>query len=110
MTQPTRRIAHESRVSSSYLAVRHLSDADAARQLGRDRTAVRQYRLNHPEAAYDPASRNAVHRPGTIAYMVPVTEPNKSSNGAPTRWAAVTLPAPPPGPHCQPFERQGVRG
>ena len=24
--------------------------------------------------------------------------------------AAISIPAPPPGPHCAPFERQGVRG
>ena len=111
MTLKTR-LAHEGRTFDAYMAVRHLTSVEAARRLGKHPRTVAEYRVNNPAAAFDPAARNpsSPARPGAIAYMVPVNEPNKASNGAATRWAAVTLPAPPPGPHCQPFERQGVRG
>ena len=105
------RLTPDGRTFAAYMAVRHLPNDAAALRLGKSRRTVAEYRRNNPATAYDPnANRPPQTNLGTIAYMVPMTEPNKTVNGSSTRWMRVTLPAPPPGPHCAPFERQGVRG
>ena len=102
------RLTPDGRTFAAYMAVRHMPNDAAALRLGKSRRTVAEYRRNNPATAYDHnANRPEPDRAGTIAYMVPITEPNVAVNGSSTRWMRVTLPAPPPGVH---FEREGVRG
>lgn len=95
----------------AYLAVRHLPTAEAARMLGKASQSVEEYRRNHPDAAFDAKAvkPERTARPGTISLAIPTRDTSRSSEGTTARAAYVTLPAPPPGPHCVPFERNGVR-
>jgi len=89
MTQPLNPAMH-------YAAVIHLSDADAARQLGKTVHIVRAYRAAHPEFEYRPAPE-PVTRPGIVTLAMPVLEASRSVSGRDGVFTRVSLPAPPPG-------------
>ena len=88
-----------------YAAVIHMTDADAARHLGKTVHIVRDYRARHPHLEYRPAPE-PVTRPGIITLRMPVYEPSRAVSNREGRVMDVSLPAPPWGGL---FERQGVR-
>ena len=82
--------------AQDYLAVIHLPDADAARQLGKTVTVVREYRARRPDLAYRPAPE-PVTRPGIVTLAMPLLEASRSVSGRDGVFTRVSLPAPPPG-------------
>ena len=95
-------------ILAEYMAVRHLSVADAARALGRAQNTVIQYRWQHPETdarvTLRPLAKPA--REGVVQVIIPMADPCRSSSVSAVPVMRVSLPAPPWGGG---FERQGVK-
>ena len=58
------------RIKADYIAHRHLSNADAARAMGRTESAVKDYRKHHPESRSEGYGQHSA-KPQRPAYVPP---------------------------------------